>query len=186
MKNYAQLPDTELLVLLKDSDDGKAFRELYNRYWAQLYNTAYKRLKSCEISEELVQDLFADIWLRRRTLSVSTIPKAYLFGAMRYMILKQVQLEMSRGTYQDSISSNVHPLDNSTEETIIANDLYNRLQVQITNLPARCREVFDLSRNKHRSNKEIASLLGITEKTVENQITRALRYLKTTLRIFLF
>ncbi|RVT97323.1 RNA polymerase sigma-70 factor [Mucilaginibacter limnophilus] len=186
MKNYTQLSDTELVALLKSEDNSGAFREIYNRYWGELYNTAYKRLKSYEIAEELVQDLFADLWLRRGSLNITTLLKAYLFGAMRYLIIKQIHLEMSESEYQIIAAMNNIIIDNSTEETIFVNDLYNRLQVQMDNLPTRCREVFDLSRNKHRTNKEIAHSLGITEKTVENQITRALRYLKTTLRSFLF
>lgn len=160
-----------------------AFEEIYNRYWNKLYAAAYKRLQSKEVSEELVQDLFTSLWVNRNTINIHTSLAAYLFTSVRYLVLGQVQKEMVRANYKDSLYLN--RVDNSTEETVLLKDLVTNLNVAVEQLPVKCKSVFELSRKENKSNKEIAAELGISEKTVENQLTKALKRLRLSLNSLL-
>lgn len=186
MRNHTEISDSELLNLLKQEGDTFAFEEIYNRYWDKLYGAAYKRIRSNEIAEELVQDLFTDMWTRRKTLIINTLLPIYLLTAIRYRVINYMHKEMVKNSYEQKVILTANNFDNSTEEIVIASDLNSQIQTQVELLPIKCREVFELSRKEHKSNKEIAQCLGISEKTVENHITRALRQLRTCLNSFLF
>ncbi|MDP9077621.1 MAG: RNA polymerase sigma-70 factor [Bacteroidota bacterium] len=182
MKRHVGISDDKLLDMLRHEENAFAFEEIYNRYWHKLYAAAYKRVKSVEGAEEIVQDLFTDIWDRRKTINITSELPVYLYTAVKYRVINFLHKEALKNSY---VSSAVVPeYDNSTEETVWANDLRERLQSKVKLLPVKCREVFELSRVAHQSNKQIATQLGISEKTVENQITKALRRLRTSLNTF--
>jgi RNA polymerase sigma-70 factor (family 1) len=183
MSNYLQLPDNELLVML-GNNDSLAFNEIYNRYWDKMYGAAYKRVKIAEAAEEIVQDLFTDIWLRRQSLNITSSLGVYLFSAVRYRVINYIHKELVKNNYAQTGIVAARDFDNSTEEIVIASDLNSRLKSEVNQLPEKCRAVFELSRNEYKTNKEIAQSLGISEKTVENHITKALRRLRTSLGMF--
>ncbi|MGN6181894.1 MAG: RNA polymerase sigma-70 factor [Mucilaginibacter sp.] len=185
MREFTCFSDDELLDMLKNEDE-HAFNELYNRYWEKLFNAAYKRLKHIEAAEEVVQDLFTDLWLRRKTLNIRQELPVYLFSAIKYLVIKQINKTASQNTFVDSHAAIFNDSDNSTEEWLIANDLQSHLQSRVELLPVKCREIYHLSRDEHQSNKDIAQQLNISEKTVENQITKALKRLRASLNIFFF
>lgn len=182
MQDLNKLPDEVLLSLLKE-ERVAAFEEIYNRYWNKLYSAAYKRVQSREVSEELVQDLFTSLWVNRKTISVHTSLAGYLFTSVRYLVLNHVQKELVRSSYKSSLKPG--RTDNSTEETVMLNDLVLNLNAAVEQLPVKCKSIFELSRKEYKSNKEIAAELGISEKTVENQLTKALRRLRLGLNSLL-
>ncbi|RVU02786.1 RNA polymerase sigma-70 factor [Mucilaginibacter limnophilus] len=184
MRSYAEVPDIELLKLLCSDEDVLAFNEIYNRYWDKAYGAAYKRTKLTEVSEEIVQDIFTDLWLRRKELQITAKLPVYLFSAVRYKVINYIHKELLKSNHRKLTSISSPDLDNSTEERVIAGDLHTHLQLEVRQLPEKCREVFELSRNEYKSNREIAQSLGISEKTVENHITKALRRLRTSINSF--
>lgn len=184
MTSYAEVPDIELLKLLAGDEDVQAFNEIYNRYWHKAYGAAFKRLKVTEVCEEIVQDIFTDLWFRRKELVITTSFPVYLFSAVRYKVINYIHKELLKSSHRKFTALSASELDNSTEERVIAGDLHSRLQLEVTQLPEKCREVFELSRKEHKSNREIAQSLGISEKTVENHITKALRRLRTSINSF--
>ncbi|MBO9153481.1 RNA polymerase sigma-70 factor [Chitinophaga sp. GCM10012297] len=180
------LTNEEILVLMQQGHEN-AFEELYNRYWKKLYNAIYSRTKSAEWAEGIVQDFFTSLWLKREKLQITGTFEAYAFTAVRYHLFHYIQKEVTRKKYKDSLKSLPASHSNSTEEAVLLNDLNNRLSGAIARLPEKCRSVFELSRRQHKTNREIAEELGISEKTVENHLTRALRHLRLSLKeIFLF
>jgi len=180
MKHLEGFSDDELLAMLRQQDE-HAFNELYSRYWEKLFNAAYKRLKSAEAAEEVVQDLFTDLWLRRERLDVKQELQVYLFSAIKYLVIKQMHKTAAKMTLVYKRDEIFKESDNSTEEALIANDLQAHLQKRVELLPVKCREIYQLSRDAHQSNKDIARQLNISEKTVENQITKALKRLRASL-----
>lgn len=168
------------MILLKQ-DDEAAFEELYNRYWSRLYAAAYKRVKSAETAGEIVQDLFTSIWKNRRYLQIHTSCEAYLFTAVRYLVLHHLEKEIVREKYRNSLHTPVRDYDNSTEEIIFRDDLRQHLEKAVAHLPSKCRSVFELSRMENKTNREIAETLGISEKTVENHLTKAISRIKLQL-----
>lgn len=177
MKDFGELSDEELSILLFSGDEA-AFEEIFNRYWLKLYVSACKRVKPPEVAEEIVQDLFAMLWLKRESIQIHTSLAAYLFTSVRYIVINHLQKEMVRKNYKNSVLTSDANCDYSTEETVLLNDLTRNIDKEIKYLPPKCRSVFELSRKENKTNREIAEFLGISEKTVEGHLTKAIRQLK--------
>jgi RNA polymerase sigma-70 factor (ECF subfamily) len=183
INNTKHLTDEQLVVLL-NGDDELAFEEIYNRYWSGIFSAAYKRTRSREATEELVQDLFTSLWSNRKKLHIHSSLSAYLFTSIKYLVLHYVQKETVRKNYIHSMQAQTLAVNNTTDGEILLNDLQFHLQKEVDNLPAKCRSVFELSRYEGNSMKEIATKLDISEKTVENHIGKALKILKVSLKDF--
>ncbi|MNK00860.1 ECF RNA polymerase sigma factor SigW [compost metagenome] len=177
MNNLENQSDQALLELLKE-ENRQAFNVLYNRYWKKLYNTANKRIKDPEAAEEIVQDLFTSLWLNRHKINIHTSFESYLHSAVRYLIIACFQKQMNKLRFEEGFSKVNTIADTTTEDSIVTNDLLGLLNRKVYTLPEKCRSVFELSRKDHKTNKEIAATLGISEKTVENHMTRALKILR--------
>jgi RNA polymerase sigma-70 factor (ECF subfamily) len=184
MKLRGELSDGELLDLLK-SGDHAAFTLIYNRYWDKLYAVAYNRLADEHEAEEAVQNIFLDLWKRKETLELTHRLATYLSVAIKYHVftrLAQLRREKLR-TEQLKIGA-VEGVE-TTAEWLSERELKKRLGECVNNLPEKCRIVFLLSREQHLSNKQIGEELGISEKTVEGHITKALTTLKGSLSLSL-
>ncbi|CAA9235901.1 MAG: hypothetical protein AVDCRST_MAG56-1195 [uncultured Cytophagales bacterium] len=175
--------DQDLVQLLQQGDK-KAFDALYGRYWRKLYLLAYQKLRSRELAEELVQDLFISLWTKRESLQITSSVGAYLGMAVRYMIIKFFQKERVHHQYEQTAAL-APAYANTTEDEVFFNDLQEVIEQEINKLPEKCREVFQLSRHDHLSQKEISVKLHVSEKTVENHIGKALRLLRLSLKDFI-
>lgn len=183
MKGDTTYAEEHLLLLLKQGDKA-AFESVYHLYWEKMYAAAYKRVKNSEAAEEIVQDLFTDLWQRRGLLPAVTSLSAYLYSAIHYRAIDYIRKEITKNRYERYVGLYRLDFDNTTEDQLLFNDLNAYISKEIETLPVKCREVFKLSRNGHKSNKEIAQALGISEKAVEKHITKALKHLRTTLHLF--
>jgi RNA polymerase sigma-70 factor (ECF subfamily) len=183
MDKLSTQPDTCLLDYLKE-DDFAAFEEIYNRYWRLLYSISYKRTQSSEVSEEIVQDIFTSLWEKRKAIRVENL-SAYLCMAARYKIINHFHREMSKRNYLASQPHLSQVVENCTEETVLLQDLDHAFQHEIEKLPAKRKMIFKLYRQQNLSMKQVASQLGISEKTVENQLNKAFKMLRVSLRHFL-
>jgi RNA polymerase sigma-70 factor (family 1) len=184
MKNFKAYSDEGLLKLLKKQELG-AFEEIYFRYWKKLYSAAYKRLQSREIAEEVVQDIFTSLWMNRHIAQIDVL-SSYLVTAVKYKVINHLEKEMSRKKYAESQLHSALSMDNSTEETVLLNELNLALEKEIQKLPPKRKQIFKMSREDHLSIKQVASNLGISEKTAENQLGKALKELKLNLKHFNF
>jgi RNA polymerase sigma-70 factor (family 1) len=184
MKNFRAYSDEGLLKLLKRQELG-AFEEIYLRYWKKLYSAAYKRVQSREISEELVQDIFTSLWVNRHIQEIEIL-SSYLFTAIKYKVINHLEKEMSRRTYAEVQLQTTVASDNSTEEAVLLNELHVALEKEIQKLPPKRQQIFKMSRQENLSIKQVASHLGISEKTAENQLGKALKVLKVNLKHFNF
>lgn len=177
MRLYS-LSDTDLWALIV-SGNYRAFTALYERHWLKLYKTAQKYCSDNEVCEEMLHDLFVTIWNRREHLRILDVGQ-YLKVAIRHQVYayqkKIIKLEIEYREYINDIP--MHPEFNKGYEKILSDDLEMVLQGQLSTLPQRCREIFLLSRKDHLSNLEIAEKLGISKRSVENQITAALKHLR--------
>jgi RNA polymerase sigma-70 factor (ECF subfamily) len=180
MENLSDLPDHNLAELF-ESGNKAAFEEIYGRYWLKLYAAAFKRLNDREEAKEIVQDLFTGLWINREQVNIRASLQGYLFTSIKYLVLNFKRAEAVRNSYSELLVLINNNYDNSTEQYYNYKELKQRIQEEVTQLPPKCRSVFELSRNEYKTNKEIAALLGISEKTVENHLTKAIRYLRVTL-----
>jgi RNA polymerase sigma-70 factor (family 1) len=181
MEKLKAYSDESLLDLLRDQDV-LAFDEIYRRYWRVLYSIIYRRLQSREISEEMVQDIFTSLWMNRKTSDIQSLA-AYLTTAAKYKVINHVAREISRKAYTHWQHNLLVTLQNNcTEETVWHDDLHGALEREIEKLPIKRRQIVKLHKNQDLSLKQVATQLGISEKTAENQYGKALKALKVNLR----
>ena len=184
MRKLKACSDEVLLAMLVDHDM-VAFEEIYYRYWERLYSATYKRISLKEDAEEIVQDIFTSLWAGRSKNTIQNL-SAYLFTAVKYKVIHYYEKQKVKATFFEARSSDEISSTNTTEETILWNELNEAIEKQISKLPDRCLQVYKLSRQEHLSMKQVASQLNISEKTVENQLSKAVKVLRTNLKHFIF
>lgn len=169
--------DQELLRLVK-LDNRLAFNEIYNTYWKELFHYAYKILHSKELAEDVVQDVFLRIWKNRATLEVSKL-RSYLYAGTRNASISKIREADLSQIQTDVIEGlSIRPLG---EEMLDYQDLKKSIDTASEGLPERCKEIFYLSRIKEYSIDEIAKEFNISKRTVENQISIALKHIRPQL-----
>jgi len=162
-----------------------AFEQIYQCHWSELYNYSYNILRDKAVCEEIVQEIFFSLWNKRQDLKITHSIKAYLFTAIRFQSINYIRSEKVKRNYAANYSA-FHKIsfDNSNEEHIHLSDLAGIIEKEVAKLPEKCQQIFRLSRNEHQSIKNIAEHLNISHKTVENQLTKALRHLRSSLGQF--
>ena len=162
-----------------------AFEEIYNRYWRMLFQVAWQKTEDRDVAEELVQDLFVRLWERRSDLRITSSLTNYLHTAIRYRIINFIRNQMRSSRHLALIKNDIsEPGENKVEADLRLRELDASLQASIEKLPVKSRTIFELSRAKHFSNKQIAGKLNISEKTVEYHLTKSLRLLRVYLKDF--
>jgi RNA polymerase sigma-70 factor (family 1) len=167
------------LVHSLTKDNLLAFNTLYKKYSGRLYRFAFGYLKSVDESEELVQEVFTIVWEKRKELKQDLSFKSYLFTISFNIIRKHFRARNYLSEYLNSGS--IEEEDTQTSQKITYDSLYHYLNELVNQLPLRRREVFVKSRFEGLSVKEIASQLNISHKTVENQLTDALKFIRANL-----
>jgi RNA polymerase sigma-70 factor (family 1) len=176
MSNFKTLSDIDLLRKIRQNDDHAAFGELYHRYWENLYNNAFKRLKQEAACKDIVQDVFTDIWVRRESLEIENAA-AYLHTAVRFQVLKFFA--------KNKLSAHfVEPFENMMDASIKADgsinekELNDLLKSWKNTLPKKRLHIYQMHIDENLSTKEIAARLSISQKTVQNQLGTSMQSLR--------
>ncbi|MDB5157992.1 MAG: polymerase subunit sigma-70 [Mucilaginibacter sp.] len=177
--------DVELAELLK-SGNQLAFTELYNRYNGLIYIYACKITGDNDIAEDLVQELFVNLWDKRQIINFTSSVSSYLYAAVRYKFFDLVDKQKVRSDYAQNFQLFLDNGEHLTDNYILEKELANIIEKEIDKLPAKMRRVFLLSRKENLTNKQIAVHLDISEKTVKNQLSTALKTLKLKLGLVTF
>ena len=173
--------ENELIQDLK-SGDKRALTTLYNEYWKPLYLSSYNHLRDKETCEEIIQDVFIDIWNRRADLQIKISLKSYLYSCVRYKVFSEFRKnKVLRIELFENLEERINR--NTPESEILHKELKKQIKLVVDNLPDKCRRVYKLSRNEQLTHKEISEQLNISTKTVENHITNALNALRASLGI---
>jgi len=176
MNQQKEYSDEELIDLLK-KDSEQAIDILFRRYYPFLCNSLVRVIPDRNLAEDLAQDVFFELWKKREKLNITTSVRAYLKRAATNKALNYIRdqkMKWSDADQQFGIASK----NPSTLQKLEAEELQNLIDVSIEALPERCRAVFCLSRFEELSYQEIANKLEISIKTVENQISKALKMLR--------
>lgn len=178
MSQYDLYTDFELADLLNKGDE-PAFNHLYNKYWDKLYAMASHRLDDPAEGEEVVQDIFFNLWKKRETFRLQRGFENYFAVALKYEVITRRAKRLKNKEFQAKL--HIALSDFRTEEDFHQFDLdqlQTQLEYRINQLPKKCHLVFTLSRESELTNKQIAKKLQVSEKTVEKHITHALKFLK--------
>lgn len=161
------------------SGDQEALSLLYSQYFAQLARFAFRRLQDEKVTEELVMDVFFELWQQRTTLNIAASLSGWLHGTLRNKALHELRARAIREKHLNLFASRQQPVDNATaEDNADTRLLQERIQQAINRLSPQCREAFTLSRYEHLSYSEIAIRMGISVKTVEKHISKAISLLR--------
>lgn len=152
------------------------FKELYGRYVVQLSNQAYKILQDEEMTRDLVQDVFLNLYNKRKSLPSALNPGAYLTVSIKNRCLNKLRDKKLQEQHFVQIKASTV----NEEEQLLASavELKMELTAQVTRLPQNIRTVFFLRHRENKSNKEIAEKTGISTKTVEKYLSTAINFLK--------
>lgn len=184
MLEHKLYDDHELVALLK-ADHQAALKLIYERYWKRLYLSAYSVLKDADQAQDILQEVLLQLWIRKNEVEIEKL-NAYLFTAVRYKVLSYIRSADHRKVFIEDADLEQLAGVQQPHNNLELNDIHNILELGISDLPARCRQVFILSRKELLSNKEIAKYMGITVKAVESQITIALKLLRVKMGDFFF
>jgi RNA polymerase sigma-70 factor (ECF subfamily) len=176
---HQALKGESLLVLNLSKGNLLAFNTLYAEYSNRLYRFAFGYLKSEAEAEELVQEVFTIIWEKRADLKAELSFKSFLFTIAFNIIKKHFRTKAYLSEYfKTGIGAD---LDMQTSQKVTHDSLYQYITELVNQLPWRRKEIFIKSRFGGLSIKEIAEELKISHKTVENQLTDALKFIRTNL-----
>jgi len=181
MRLHQNIDDHTLFDLVKAEANVDAFKEIYDRYFDALFIHAMKRLRDKEEAQDVVQDVFTILWTKKDGISLTDSLPAYLFTAVRNRILNVISHKHVESSYIQSIQEFVNQEICQTDHLLRENDLANLIEKEISSLPLRMQEIFILSRKEHRSHKEIAKELHLSEQTVKKQVQNALKILRVKL-----
>lgn len=169
--------DQELINLLRRGNEA-AFNMLYKRHWADLYKFAFSILRDQDACKDIIQDVYVWIWNHRQSLEIQS-PKSYLKTAVKYKIFNYIRSGNIRESFFEEVAKfNYDKSMPGVDELAELKELNTIIQLTVSSLPLKCREIYRLSREEKLSNREIAEKLGISVKTVENQITIALHRIR--------
>lgn len=165
------------------ADDAQAFSHLYVRYWERLFSIAFHRLADRAEAEDVVHDVFMSLWAHRHRQEISDIDR-YLAVAVKYAVLARIRNQRKRTVLLQGLGLPLS-LSNDGIEKLDQKLLLERLQGEVERLPDRCRLIFKYSREAGMPVREIAEMLQISPRTVEHQLSKALRRLRFAMRSFL-
>ena len=176
--------DTQLISLLGTRNEA-AFEQVFKTHFKALHAYACTILKDDDLAEEMVQNVFVKLWERKENLTISGSVTAYLYKAVYNESLNSLKHQKVKSAYQSHLSYSMKNETDNAAKRISLQELELRLQKALNELPEQCRAIFQMSRFEELRYREIADRLGISIKTVENQMGKALKLLRLKLIDFL-
>ena len=158
----------------------QAFCQIYQHYWKGLFAFSFKILKDQQVCEDIIQEVFTDLWQKKHQLEVQNLD-AYLTQMTKYQIFQYLRKGKLSQKYLDRFSA--IQMVNDTEDKLHFDELKATIENQLADVAPRCREIFLLSRFENLSNQEIADKLNISLQTVKNQLSQGLKHLRQSLNL---
>lgn len=177
---------TEDIFLLEKVKDGckHAFELLFEKYWEKAYSDAYKRLKNEADAKDIVQEIFTKIWINRQTQTIENFP-AYLHVAIRNNVMKLLSKQKPIHPFFDMLE-NIPGKHLEADSNLLWNEFLKSYEGLLGKLPPKRQEIFRLHYHENQTTSNISARLGISRKTVQNQLGKAVQSLKVALHIISF
>ncbi|WP_286832899.1 MULTISPECIES: RNA polymerase sigma-70 factor [unclassified Proteiniphilum] len=183
MKNKTIDINSRTLRLLQEGDE-KAFEHIFHFYYNQVYTFVLNTLFNKTFAEDITQTVFITLWEKRETIDPDTNIAPLLYTIAKNHVYRQTEQLLRKYKYEQT-QQEIMPEESNPEEDVNNLFLEKILSELIEKLPTARRKIFLLSRKENLSNKDIASRLNISEKTVETQIRRSLIFLNEKLKHYL-
>lgn len=179
-----QLSDTQILTAIGQGDEG-VFEQVFRKHYASLCAYGRSILRDADEAEEIVQTVFVSIWEKRMEIEITQSLKSYLYRAVHNHCLNRIKHQKVREEHQQYATHYQETTYESVSQTVYKNELERQLSIAIEKLPEQCRIIFKMSRFDELKYQEIADRMGLSVKTIENQIGKALKILRTELADYL-
>jgi len=161
----------------------QSFDLIFRTYYQQLCAFAMNYVDSIEEAEEIVQEVFAKVWDKISEIQIQTTPKSYLYGAVRNSCFNFLKHQKVKQAY---VAHELHVKKEGFEnDRLEADEIGDAISTAVGKLPERCRMIFEKSKFEDKKYREIAEEMDISVKTVENQMGRALKFLRKELKHFM-
>ena len=174
--------ELETTLVLTDLTNEQTFEKVFHTYYSQLCAFAYQYLGDHDSAEETVQDVFSNVWTKAAQIEVRTTVKSYLYGATRNACLNFLKHEKIERRYEHQ---EMRRTDYHETDFLELDELQKEIDAALDKLPEKCRQIFMMSRYEEKKYQEIADELGISVKTVETQMGRALKVMRESLGKYL-
>ena len=178
-------PENEAITTLLSQRDETAFEQVFKTHFKRLHAYAFTILRDEVEAEEMVQQVFFKIWERNENLSLSGSVSAYLYRAVHNESLNHIKHQKVRSNHQLHIAYSMKNEVEHPAKKILMGEMEKKIHLALNELPEQCRTIFQMSRFDELKYREIADKLGISVKTVENQMGKALKLLRVKLADFL-
>ncbi|MCY1722636.1 RNA polymerase sigma-70 factor [Prolixibacteraceae bacterium Z1-6] len=162
------------------------FEYIFEYYYSGLCVFCLNYINDKLVVEDIVQEFFLYLWSEAHSLEINTSLRSYMFSAVKYKCLDYKKHLVVKDKFNSYVKENNEVSNNDVFDHYVESELREIIQKELDKLPKRCREIFILSRFKGKSNLEIAEQLNISKRTVEIQISNALKVLKVSLKDYLF
>lgn len=173
---YEDLHISELQHRIAAFEDPLAFKELFNRFQPALKKFAFAISHSIQEAEEAVDDVFIRVWMKRKTLDQIHNLKLYLYIATRNFSINQLKSHRQFQPLQiEQLRTEIEAINADPQQLMMSRELESRLLEAVNSLPPQCKSIFKLVKEDGLKQKEVAELLHLQPKTVENQIAIALK-----------
>lgn len=166
----------ELVGKIAELDDNRAYEQLFRLYYERLRQFAYSFTRSRESAEEVVSDVFMKLWVKRKSLLKIQNKHLYFYICTKNLSLNRIAKEKRNSSFSlDECEVEIKSIYYDPEQLLITAEMVRRIQDAINQLPPKCKLIFKMIKDDGLKYKEVAELLGLSLKTVENQMTIALR-----------
>ena len=163
------------------SGSESAYRQLFEQYYQKLVVFACRYLEDLESARDIVQEFYLYLYESRLSISIQTSLKSYLYSAVKNRCLNQAKHEQVKEKHRNMSGSEANVSDPGLEEIMDAVELEARVYEIVSKLPEKCRQIYIMSRVDGKRNREIADELNLSVRTVETQISKALKSLRNSL-----
>ena len=174
----SEIIDLHKILSALAQDDEASLEKLFNHYYPRLFNFSKSILKLDDGIDDILQEVFVKIWKNRKNINSAATFNSYIFIITRNLLLNELRRQLSFQNTKEEVKRLSLANEYSLSEQIDYQELKEKIDAFVEELPDRQKEVFLLSRSEGLSHKEIAEKLGIKSKTVEYHITLAVRCLK--------
>ncbi|WP_179414620.1 RNA polymerase sigma factor [Mucilaginibacter sp. E4BP6] len=174
--------DQELIALLREGN-AAAYTELFDRYQPILYVYARKSTGDRDTAADIVQDVFISLWDKRESFRYEASLLTYLYSAVRYQFFNLLDKQKVRADYAASLQQDAAEGSPMTDNYMREKEMSRLIEQAVDALPANLREVFLLSQRANMTAAEIAELYGVSEKTIKNRLSLAIKQLRLKLNL---
>ena len=174
-------PDEDHLLWQRIGEGSvESFTKLYDKYWNEVYSSAMKRLRDTGRAQDITQDVFVTLWMRREELQIRSFP-AYLYMAVRNKVLNLFEKEKRYVPIEYLLENNIRAYGNQADAVALRNEFLQAYKNLVDSLPSQQKKIFHLFYDEDLSTEEIAEQLQLTRKTIQNQLGRSVSFLKANL-----